>query len=189
MPRHNLIQLSHVCNVDFSFLSKPRYNHKTGEWAHTTRLTRFPERKWLSNFDITSNTAPPPLESEQEQAPSPGIVEGPHRGAGGASMGGSEVARALAVWAVPSPSALMKDMSILAKAELQKVQSARIKRKGGKPSGNGDVSLTAFEDVRWFVMASDPEISLEGGEVEESKNRQAVIKGTLSVLICHDDVT
>lgn len=155
-------------------MSKPRYNHKTGEWAHTTRLTRFPERKWLSNFDITSNTAPPPLESEQEQAPSPGTAEG---GAGVASSGGSEVARALAVWAVPSPSALMKDMSILAKAELQKVQSARIKRKGGKPSGNGDVSLTAFEDVRWFVMTTDPEISLEGGDIEESKKTKAVIKG------------
>ena len=29
-----------------------RCNHKTGEWAHTTRLTRFPERKWLSHFSI-----------------------------------------------------------------------------------------------------------------------------------------
>lgn len=93
-------------------------------------------------------------------------------------MGGSEVARALALWAIPSPSALMKDMSILAKAELQKVQSARIKRKGGKPSGNGDVSLTAFEDVRWFVMTSDPEILLEAGDIEESKKTQAVITGT-----------
>ena len=30
-----------------------RYNHKTGEWAHTTRLTRFPERKWLSSFSFS----------------------------------------------------------------------------------------------------------------------------------------
>jgi hypothetical protein len=189
MPRHNLIQSSHVCNVAFSFLSKPRYNHKTGEWAHTTRLTRFPERKWLSNFDITSNTAPPPFESEQEQAPSPYAAEGPHRDARGASSVGSEVARALAVWAVPSPSALMKEMSILAKAELQKVQSARKKRKGGKPSGNGDVSLSAFEDVRWFVTTSDPEISLEGDDIEQSKETQAVITGTLNVLICYSGVT
>lgn len=100
-------------------------------------------------------------------------------------MGGSEVARALAVWAVPSPSALMKDMNILAKAELQKVQSARVKRKGGKPSGNRDVSLTAFEDVRWFVMSSDPEISSESDEFEESKKTQAVT-GTFNVLICND---
>jgi hypothetical protein len=32
------------------------YNHKTGEWAHTTRLTRFPERLWLSNFSLTSTS-------------------------------------------------------------------------------------------------------------------------------------
>lgn len=96
------------------------------------------------------------------------------------------MARALAVWAVPSPSALMKDMNILAKAELQKVQSARIKRKGGNHSGSGDVSLTAFEDVRWFVMTSDPEISLANDEFEEIKMAQAVITGTFNVLICND---
>ena len=32
-----------------------RCNHKTGEWAHTTRLTRFPERKWLSHFSILNH--------------------------------------------------------------------------------------------------------------------------------------
>ena len=39
------------------FLPLYRYNHRTGEWAHSTRLTRFPERKWISHFDITSNLA------------------------------------------------------------------------------------------------------------------------------------
>ena len=34
-----------------------RYNHKTGEWAHTTRLTRFPERKWLSKFSFSEPKA------------------------------------------------------------------------------------------------------------------------------------
>lgn len=34
-----------------------RYNHKTGEWAHSTRLTRFPERQWLSRFDLFGQVA------------------------------------------------------------------------------------------------------------------------------------
>lgn len=38
------------------FVISHRYNHKTGEWAHTTRLTRFPERLWLSNFNIRFST-------------------------------------------------------------------------------------------------------------------------------------
>lgn len=33
------------------------YNHKTGEWAHATRLTRFPERVWLSNYSLAGRTA------------------------------------------------------------------------------------------------------------------------------------
>ena len=32
-----------------------RYNHKTGEWAHFSRLTRFPERRWLSNFSFATD--------------------------------------------------------------------------------------------------------------------------------------
>ena len=32
------------------FLPLYRCNPKTGEWAHSTRLTRFPERKWLSHY-------------------------------------------------------------------------------------------------------------------------------------------
>ena len=35
-----------------------RFNYKTGEWAHATRLNRFPERKWLSHFDM-QQAAPP----------------------------------------------------------------------------------------------------------------------------------
>jgi hypothetical protein len=34
-----------------------RYNHRTGEWAHTTRLTKFPERIWLSRVELTKNSA------------------------------------------------------------------------------------------------------------------------------------
>lgn len=43
-----------------------RYNHKTGEWAHTTRLTRFPERKWLSSFSFSEQR---PYGTERQKLP------------------------------------------------------------------------------------------------------------------------
>lgn len=41
-----------VANDGWKFLPFYKYNYKTGEWAHLSRLTKFPERKWLSNFDV-----------------------------------------------------------------------------------------------------------------------------------------
>lgn len=41
-----------VADHGYKFLSNYRYNYKSGEWAHSTRLTRFPEREWLSNFSL-----------------------------------------------------------------------------------------------------------------------------------------
>ena len=157
-----------------------RYNHKTGEWAHTTRLSRFPERKWLSNFDIRASSSASGIDSNQESEPS--TAEESRKDALGARSE-SEVARALAVWDTVSPSALMKSINVLATAELRKVQSIRVKRKSGaKPSGNTDVTLTAFEDVRWFLMTSDPEISSEGDELDKSKEKTAVIRGIVNAM-------
>ena len=38
----------------WKFLPQYKHNPKTGEFAHMTRMTKFPERKWLSNFNLTS---------------------------------------------------------------------------------------------------------------------------------------
>eukprot|EP00602_Paraphysomonas_sp_CaronLab_P001188 CAMPEP_0185020696 /NCGR_PEP_ID=MMETSP1103-20130426/3333_1 /TAXON_ID=36769 /ORGANISM="Paraphysomonas bandaiensis, Strain Caron Lab Isolate" /LENGTH=1106 /DNA_ID=CAMNT_0027551757 /DNA_START=21 /DNA_END=3341 /DNA_ORIENTATION=- len=40
-----------VADKGVLFLPHYRYNHRTGEWAHTSRLTKFPERRWLSSFN------------------------------------------------------------------------------------------------------------------------------------------
>ena len=77
----------------------------------------------------------------------------------------------------------MKSINVLATAELRKVQSTRVKRKSGsKSSANTDVALTAFEDVRWFLMTSDPEISSEGDQLDKSTEVMAVIKGIVNAL-------
>ena len=39
------------CN-SHQFLPHYRFNHRTGEWRHHSRFTRFPSRRWLSSFDF-----------------------------------------------------------------------------------------------------------------------------------------
>ncbi|CAM9981288.1 unnamed protein product, partial [Phaeothamnion confervicola] len=38
-----------------TFLPQYRADHKTGQWKHATRFTRFPERRWLGRFDYGLN--------------------------------------------------------------------------------------------------------------------------------------
>lgn len=42
----------HVADHGYKFLPQYRFNHRTGEWRHASRFTRFPGRRWLSNFDF-----------------------------------------------------------------------------------------------------------------------------------------
>lgn len=41
-----------VANEGWKFLPQYKFNHKSGAWKHTTRFTKFPNRKWLSNFAL-----------------------------------------------------------------------------------------------------------------------------------------
>jgi hypothetical protein len=49
---HILQAIHFIASKGFLFLPQYRMNHITGEWKHTTRATRFPERKWLGSFDL-----------------------------------------------------------------------------------------------------------------------------------------
>ena len=46
-----------VAEHGWCFLPVYKYNPKTGEWAHLTRMTKFPERLWLSNFKIDEDSS------------------------------------------------------------------------------------------------------------------------------------
>ncbi|KAF1335938.1 tRNA 2-thiocytidine biosynthesis protein ttca, partial [Globisporangium splendens] len=47
-----------VAEEGWKFLPQYKFNHKSGAWKHTTRFTKFPNRKWLSHFATPSRQAP-----------------------------------------------------------------------------------------------------------------------------------
>lgn len=47
-----------VASDGWKFLPQYRFNHKSGTWTHTTRFTKFPNRKWLLNFQIGRTASP-----------------------------------------------------------------------------------------------------------------------------------
>mmetsp|Transcript_108897 Transcript_108897/g.213357 ORF Transcript_108897/g.213357 Transcript_108897/m.213357 type:complete len:1217 (+) Transcript_108897:19-3669(+) len=130
-----------VATHGHKFLPAYRYNHMTGEWAHTTRLTRFSERKWLSHFTLDS--------------------------ASSTSSGQRTASYALAQWGVTSLEELFAQMKEAAESELQRCEEIMMKnRKKGKvmptvPSsgttaaGVGQDSLETYETLRWFVTPDE----------------------------------
>jgi hypothetical protein len=56
---HILYAIHFIASKGYLFLPQYRMNHITGEWKHTTRATRFPERKWLGSFDLRSASVTP----------------------------------------------------------------------------------------------------------------------------------
>jgi hypothetical protein len=107
-----------------------RYNHRTGEWAHTTRLTKFPERVWLSNFDPLAPPAPAPTASPATAA--------------------DYFASSLQVARKEADRLLAESKKKAAK--LAKATSV------GEPtavSGGDDGALNAYQSIRWLLLASD----------------------------------
>jgi hypothetical protein len=49
---HILHAIHFIASKGYLFLPQYRMNHVTGEWKHSSRATRFPERKWLGSFDL-----------------------------------------------------------------------------------------------------------------------------------------
>eukprot|EP01034_Spumella_vulgaris_P024591 gene24590-30957_t len=131
-----------VAEHGWKFLSMYRYNHKTGEWAHTTRLTRFPERKWLSNFDINATTASPVEVVENSQAPLLSALKD--------------------TWKVNNATELFSNVKQSVNDELSKLDKALEKMNSKKtnlqythsaPAVSDD--LASFEYLRWFVLSEE----------------------------------
>jgi len=58
-----------VATNGHKFLSLYRYNPKTGEWAHSSRMTKFPGRIWLSNFEFGGDDSSVPNKGAQSSSP------------------------------------------------------------------------------------------------------------------------
>ncbi|OQR94019.1 cysteine desulfurase [Thraustotheca clavata] len=65
---YTLKAIDFVALHGWKFLPQYRFNHKTGEWKHKTRFTKFPTRKWLSRAPflsgVTTTPAMPPTASQ-----------------------------------------------------------------------------------------------------------------------------
>ena len=131
-----------VAEHGHKFLSAYRFNHMTGEWAHATRLTRFPERKWLSHFTLdASNTAP------VQEAPT--------------------AVSALAHWKVATTEEVLAKVRADAEVELAKCEQAmkKLRERGGgqvttsksssATGAEGEESLQSFEHLRWFITTEE----------------------------------
>ena len=117
-----------------------RYNHKSGEWAHTTHLTRFPERVWLSNIDFFS----PPSSSR-------GVSTSELSDKGETNV--KLLEKSLTEWGVPSLRALFDNMLAAAHKELDTL--SKVVYNKGHTGADGGQGLGTADDFRWFLLASD----------------------------------
>jgi hypothetical protein len=106
---------------------------------------------------------------------------------------GSEVTRALSVWGMDTAEKLLESVTSAALQQVKKIdelQNAKDKGKKNKQHtpavrSEGDAALTAFEDIRWFVMASDSDISLEGEGEGEGSGGLLPLKGACCTVDIH----
>ncbi len=152
-----------IAEHGWKFLLHYRYNYKTGEWAHMTRLTRFPERIWLSKMDFFA-----------AQAPTTSAV----KSALPVSRVGttSDCAEAATEFAQPLHQILQQQwtgyscmLDVLDHVK-QSVQDELHRLEGSKefnrlaqqenitattPSEAGGYSLRGYEHLRWFLVGED----------------------------------
>ena len=144
------------------FLFMYRYNHRTGEWAHTTRLTRFPERKWLGHFRLAK----------------------PSSAAGATAVDDSlESYHSLKEHSSTEPrssqSSIFEDTIRAANAELNSIVAQTGLHKSSKPTtktlqtqglhGAGNVAIQpqislggGYEHLRWFTLSGDDGLTEKG---------------------------
>ncbi|CAE7430443.1 ttcA, partial [Symbiodinium microadriaticum] len=113
------------------FLPQYRYNYRTGDWAHTTRLTKFPERRWLSRFD--------PL-----LAPSAAAADNVR-----ADWLGEE--------SYFQTSLMSAEAEVQRLLTENRKKLAKVTKVGAESTDRPleDAALTPYENIRWFALMSD----------------------------------
>lgn len=147
------------------------YNHKTGEWAHHSHLTRFPERRWLSGLNFFADSAPAypcakDLDNRQQL-----ILTTTESLPSSYSMPIETLVESLRTWGVSSLTELLDEVTAAASKELAKLGSTLTR--GDVPSGGSLGGVDGLEHLRWFAIAADlnsipgatPEISALTGNI------------------------
>lgn len=65
------VSVTQVAEKGWLLLPEYKFSLRTGEWRHESRLTRFPERQWLSNMSFPHTES-----SEKTVVPRPAHSEG-----------------------------------------------------------------------------------------------------------------
>jgi len=124
------------------FLFMYRYNHRTGEWAHTTRLTRFPERKWLGHLNLVATSSGSSSKVENERVTAATLEQTKQ-------AADAELAAILAQTAASAQAGKSKSK-----------QALKIETQGTHGAGNVTIQAQTslgggYEHMRWFVLNGD----------------------------------
>ena len=136
-----------------------RFNARSGEWKHASRLTRFPERRWLASLKWLQAT-----DDAAEAAPSPDAAAGSddvdasgERAAHGAALRTAAAEAALeAAWA----EQLSQAGRVLVAASAEGAIAARAGTAGADAYGDVDAAALGDDDagmgaLRWFALPSE----------------------------------
>ena len=137
-----------------------RFNARSGEWKHASRLTRFPERRWLaslkwpSSVDDEACSDPSALDAA---AAGDDVDASGERAAHGAALRTAAAEAALeAAWAAQ----LLQAGPVLAAASAEGAIAARAGTSGADAYGDVDTAALGDDDVgmgalRWFALPSE----------------------------------
>jgi hypothetical protein len=142
-----------VAEHGWKFLPAYRFNKESGVWAHSTRLTHFPERKWLSNMQIGQLSSGSAVTTDDSH---------------GSTSTGQSNGQMLTTWNVLSLTELFDKVRMEAKKELDKMDKIVSKKlKSGSAARNtsslsgalidsdGVKTKLQLEQLRWFVLEDD----------------------------------
>ena len=130
-----------IANNGYKYLNLYRFNYKTGEWAHNTRFTKFPERIWLSNFNVFENnnsneTKENRLNNENNEI-------------------GLNKNTIFEKWNVKNEKELFDLITISVENELENINKL-LSNKHNKQNNTTSTTIKSdFESMRWFAYSED----------------------------------
>ncbi len=125
----------------YKFLPLYRFNHKSGEWAHATRINKFVGRKWITHFTLDGESTASSNMEQTEKTIDDHVSPIPSTSVHG-------LGSALKSWAVADLSSLLHRIAGSVTDICDNIRNYS--------AGNTSVvSTIGCEDLRWFALPSD----------------------------------